>query len=99
MAQSGTPGTLRVTVTAGSATQGTNRLQELRFGAGSNAIIDTGTQSISNGNFAHSLPTTPIEFSFLVRRAASGQAVTVPLTVIDSCGAWQTLVGGGTGAF
>jgi hypothetical protein len=51
MAQGTTAGAFKVTVTAGEALQGTNRLLELRFGSGSNAIIDTGTQAeASSGN-------------------------------------------------
>ena len=34
----------------------------------------------------------------LGRHVAAG-AVTVPLTVIDGCGAWQTFAGGGTSVF
>ena len=98
MAQGTTAGTFKVTVTAGAASQGTNRLVELRFGSGSNAIIDTGSQTASNGNFAFSIPSNPTEYTFTVTRAASGAAVTVPLTVVDSCGEWKTLIGGGTGA-
>ena len=98
MAQGSTAGTYKVTVTAGTATQGTNRLQQLRFGAGSNAVIDTGTQAASGGNFSINVPATPSEYTFTLKRAASGQAVTVPVTVVDSCGEWQTLIGSGTGA-
>jgi hypothetical protein len=99
MAQGSTPGAFKVTVTAGAATQGTNRLEQLRFGNGSNAVIDTGTQAASGGNIAINVPAAPSKYTFTVKRAASGQPVTVPVTVVDSCGEWQTLIGGGTGAF
>ncbi len=99
MAQGSTAGTFRVTVTAGSAAQGTNRLQQLRFGNGTNAIIDTGTQAASSGNFTYSLPSATTEMTFTVKRQSNGAPVTVPLTVVDSCGEWNTLVGGGNGAF
>lgn len=36
--------------------------------------------------------------AFHLRRQSPGVPVTVPLTVTDRCGAWQTVVGGGTGA-
>jgi thermitase len=93
------PGTLRVTVVAGAASQGTNRIVQLRFGTGSNAVIDTGSHPSSGGDFTYRLPAASTEVTFTVRRAANGGSVTVPLTVVDSCGEWQTLIGGGSGAF
>ncbi len=35
----------------------------------------------------------------LVRRATAGQATTVNLVVVDRCGEWPTVVGGGSSAF
>jgi hypothetical protein len=44
------------------------------------------------------LPLETRAVSFTVRHAGSG-ATTVPLTVVDGCGSWPTLVGGGANAF
>jgi hypothetical protein len=91
-------GTMQITLSAGTATSGINRLREVRFGAGANAMIDVGTRAEA-GNFAVSLPAGTSNYSFTIRRTSNGKAVTVPLTVVDSCGEWKTLVGGGAGAF
>lgn len=89
-------GSLRVTVSAGtSATTRTNTLHELRFGAATNARIDAGTLSGAPGNVSLALPDDTRETTFTVRRAVAGQAVTVPLTVLDDCGEWPTFVGRG----
>jgi hypothetical protein len=93
-----TPGTLRVTVTAGTASSGTNTLQQIRFGAGANAIIQAGAQAES-GNFTITIPAQSVTYTFDVRRTVPGAATTVPLTVVDRCGEWPTLVGGGPAAF
>jgi thermitase len=91
-------GTLRVTVTVSTANNNsTNRLQQVRFGTGTNSIIDTDSQS-QDGNFSVNMPAGTSDYSFTVRRTQSG-SVTVPLTVVDSCGEWKTLVGGGATAF
>jgi subtilisin family serine protease len=91
-------GTLRVTITATSPTGGANRLQQVRFGSGSNAIIDVGTRAESTGEFAVSMPAGTADYSFTIRRTGAGP-VTVPLTVTDGCGEWKTFVGGGANAF
>ncbi|MFN8633784.1 MAG: S8 family peptidase [Chloroflexota bacterium] len=94
------PGVLTVTVTAGTASQGTNRLQQLRFGAGSNAVVQSADSGNGqSGSFTISLPNTPSTYSFTIRRSSPGATVTVPLTVVDSCGDWSTFVGGGPNAF
>lgn len=90
-------GALKVTLTVSAGTSGTNRLQQIRFGTGSNAVIDTGSQAQS-GNFSVNMPANTAEYSFTIRRTSDG-AVTVPLTVTDNCGEWKTVVGGGAGAF
>jgi hypothetical protein len=75
-----------------------NALRVLRFGAATNATVEAGGQS-GSGNFTVSLPAGTREYSFVVRRAATGQAVTVPVTVTDGCGEVPTFVGGGASAF
>jgi len=94
-------GVMQVSVTAGApsaAAAGNNRLQAIRFGAATNAVIEAGPQAAA-GNFTRSLlPAAPDTFTFTVRRASAG-AFTVPMTVVDSCGDWQTFVGAGAGTF
>jgi hypothetical protein len=96
-------GRLAVTITAGSQEVG-NRLSNLQFGSSTrtpntNAVIDLpGIGNGRSGAESVAVPGTPATYTFYVRRQAPGAPVTVPLTVTDSCGAWQTMVGGGTGA-
>jgi hypothetical protein len=45
------------------------------------------------------MPAESVSYTFTVKRNATGGAATVPLTVVDSCGEWPTLVGGGPAAF
>jgi hypothetical protein len=93
-------GRLQVTVTADTqGPNGANRLSELRFGAGTNVLVDIAGQSGRVGPFTVSLTGTPTSGTFFVRRATPGQATTAPLTVVDSCGEWPTFVGGGPSAF
>lgn len=82
-------GRLQVTVTAGA-----DSLQELRFGAGTNALVDIGTLVGSPGSVTVPLPSRPATVAFSVRQAASG-AVTVPFVAVDGCGDWPTFVGAG----
>jgi hypothetical protein len=91
-------GALQVTVSA-SDVEGPsrNRLRELRFGEPVNGRIELAGQS-QTAAFSHAVPTTTDRVSFAVRRVTPGQPTTVPLTVVDECGAWPTFVGGGTGA-
>jgi hypothetical protein len=93
-------GRLEVTVTAGAeASNVSNRLTELRFGAGANALVDVAGQTGRTGAFTLPLPERPTSLTFFVRRATAGQGTTVPITVVDTCGGWPTFVGGGPGAF
>jgi hypothetical protein len=89
---------MQVTVTAGTASSGPNTLQQIRFGAGTNATIQAGTQAES-GNFTVTPPAGSVTFTFTISRNVMGNATTVPLIVVDRCGAWDTLVGGGPAAF
>jgi hypothetical protein len=89
-------GSLQVTVSARtSPTTQSNALQTLRFGAGTNALVDAGTQVGATGAFTVTLPAGTQQTTFTVRRATAGQAMTVPLTVVDACGDWPTFVGRG----
>jgi hypothetical protein len=91
-------GALDVTV---SATGPHNTLRAVRFDQFSNATVDAGDQRGMNQPFAISIPASqqPVSQSFTVRRTAAGQAATVRLVVVDGCGEWATLVGGGASAF
>lgn len=95
-------GRLRVTLTARGAG---NRLQLLQF-AGPSAQVPSPNARIEDASGAlHTLPATltppgsPTTYTFHVRRDTPGQATTVAFTVVDNCGAWPTLVGGGPNAF
>jgi hypothetical protein len=44
------------------------------------------------------VPNTPASYTFYLRRQTPGVPVTLPVTVTDNCGTWQTIIGGGTGA-
>jgi hypothetical protein len=93
-------GRLQVTIAAGTSTGApTNQLQSLQFGAASGALLDVGSHVGATGNLTVTLPPNTQHTTFTVRQAAAGQAATVPLTVVDACGAWPTFVGGGAAAF
>ena len=65
-----------------------------------NGLVDTATQSAQAPPFTIGpLPAGTTSSTFYVRRATAGQAVTLPVTITDSCGPWTTFVGGGPGAF
>lgn len=74
-------------------------LQALRFGATTNALLDVGDQTGLTGNAMVSLPAGSQQSTFMVRRAVPAQATTVSVTVVDACGEWPTIVGGGPNAF
>ncbi|HEY7067293.1 MAG TPA: choice-of-anchor Q domain-containing protein [Chloroflexota bacterium] len=89
-------GRLAVTVSADAAAHAT--LQALRFGTATNAQITAGSQS-GGGSFTVPLVPGTAQTQFTVARVTAGQGATVPFTVIDSCGEWPTVVGGGPDAF
>ena len=62
----------------------------------SNASVTLNGQTMVSGQ-ALALPANATQAVFTVGRAVAGQAMTVPLTVVDACGPWRTLVGAGTG--
>ena len=76
-----------------------NMIQALRFGAATNALIDVGGVTGRTGDFNVGLAPATGQTSFAVRRATAGSGSSVALTVVDGCGEWPTLVGGGPGAF
>jgi hypothetical protein len=87
-------GLLRVTVSGGAPP-----LAMLRFGTprpAQNAIVEVDGRPVA-GDVP--LPAGATQASFVVRRATPGQATTVPFTVVDAHGPWETFVGGGPNAF
>jgi hypothetical protein len=93
------PGRLRVVVrTARSVTIPVNGLVELRFQAGTNALVDVGGQDGRSGAFTVPIAGGLTSTTFFVRRQQAGPTQ-LPFIVIDGCGAWSTFVGGGPNAF
>lgn len=92
------PGVLRVTLTAQASAFAA--LRELRITRLDNAVVENlGGQPAITGPSTVALTDSPPSVSFTVRRVTGGQASTVELTVVDSCGTWPTFVGGGPSAF
>jgi len=89
-------GQLLVTIAASGAN---NSLAQLQFQNTTNALVDIRGQTGLQGTFTVNLPDRPQQITFAVRRATAGSAVTVPIIVVDGCGSWNTLVGGGPNAF
>jgi uncharacterized protein (DUF1501 family) len=85
-------GQLRVTLTAGAGT-----LKSITFNNAAGAQVDVGGGPRGAG-FTHTLSPAASQFAFTVQRTSGGHA-TVHFSVSDDCGAWQSLVGGGPGAF
>lgn len=93
------PGRLRVVVTATtSITSPVNGLVEIRFQAGTNALVDVGGQNGRTGAFTVPLSGRPASTTFFVRRERAG-ATHLPFVVVDECRNWPTFVGGGPNAF
>jgi hypothetical protein len=84
------------------STTGTNNgLRAVRFDTFNGAIVDAGSQANQVTPFAVSIPAgqEPTSLQFVVRRLPGAQTATVRLVVIDGCGEWSTLVGGGINAW
>ena len=95
-------GRVQVTIAANSApvVAPANRLISLRFGTASGALIDVPNGPAgATGNFTVSLAAGTQQTTFVVRQATPGGAATVPLEVVDVCGAWSTFVGAGPETF
>jgi hypothetical protein len=98
--QRGAPGTLNVTVSVTrSAAAPTNEITQLQFGPAQNASVQISGQTRPGGSFNQAFPAGTQTVSFTVRRLVNNQPSTVPFSVVDDCGAWQTFVGGGPAAF
>jgi hypothetical protein len=74
-----------------------NRLRSLRFDRIDNAAVTFNGQRVADGQ-SLTLEPTALAVDFTVERVTPGRPTTVQLTVVDSCGPWQTFVGGGTAA-
>jgi hypothetical protein len=77
-----------------------NVIQAIRFEAApnANALIDIAGQSGRSGAFTVGFPSFPSSVEFFIRHAGPG-ATTVPFIVVDDCGDWRSLAGGGPNAF
>ena len=65
------------------------------FGAFQNGRVTLNGQPIADGA-AYTPPANATTVTFTVERVTSGQATTIPLTAVDECGSWPSVVGGGT---
>lgn len=97
-------GRMQATIQVGRPAGATgNIVRKIRVGNIRNAEVEILGQTFNAQNDGASLvPTTASQtVTITVTRQASraGQAVTVPLTITDDCGEWQTFVGGGANSF
>jgi len=84
------------------STTGTgNGIRAVRFDQFTTAIVDAGDQVNQSAPFAVSIPVglEPTSLQFTIRRAPGADAATVRLVVIDQCGEWSTVLGGGPRAW
>ena len=94
------PGTLQVTVTAGRTTSAPNNvLRRIRFGTVVNGSINVTGYGSAGSNTTIAVAPGTQQVTFVVHRNANGAGTTVPFTLTDDCGDWQTFVGGGPSAF
>jgi N-acetylneuraminic acid mutarotase len=93
-------GRLRVTVSV-STNAGTpsNGLVRLDFISGTNAVVDTSTETRRRPRLTLTLPPGSQQTTFFVGRVQPGEATHLDFTVEDQCGSWPTFVGGGPSAF
>jgi chitinase len=78
-------------------TQRNNRVVSLRFGTLQNARVTVSGLPVTSGQTV-TPPANALSIEYSVERVTPGQATTVPFTVVDACGEWQTFVGGGAAA-
>jgi YVTN family beta-propeller protein len=91
-------GTLQIQVQGTPlTTQEPDPVRSLRFGTLQNAKVTVNGQPIASGE-TFTAPAGSTAVAFSVERITPGQPTTVPFTVTDGCGEWQTFVGGGAGA-
>jgi hypothetical protein len=80
-----------------SGTQRNNVLQGVTVTRLDNARVTIAGQPMAEGQ-SFTLPANAVATDLTIERVATGQATTVQITVVDSCGEWKTFVGGGAGA-
>jgi hypothetical protein len=90
---------LLVTVKAGVGT-----LESISFGTPTSQIRNASVEPIGSSTTYQTfgtltLPAGVTQQAFVVRRLTAGQPVHVPLSIVDGCGPWTSLVGAGTSAF
>jgi hypothetical protein len=94
----GSPGTLNVTVQAGSGS-----LSRIEFGTPrplENASVSVpGGPTNQTQPFVFTPPAGQGTLQFTITAGNRAASTTVHLTVTDGCGPWPTFVGGGGGAF
>jgi CSLREA domain-containing protein len=78
-------------------TPANNPIRSLTFGPLQNARVTLNGQTIASGQ-SFAPPTSATAIDFTVERVTPGQATTVPFTLVDGCGEWTSLVGGGAAA-
>lgn len=102
-ASSAGPGRVQATITATSGADGslnTILLLQFQLGEDMSAIRFASPVTITaTASGPVALPTTPLQQVMFVIESSPGVARTVPLTVVDACGTWPTLVGGGPNAY
>lgn len=86
-------GRLRVDLSAGAPP-----FLRVVVGNTTNAVVDFPNGPTGVTNQTYTISGHPSSYSFFVRRVAAGPA-TVPITVVDACGNWNSFVGGGASAF
>ena len=94
----GTTGFLNVTVQAGFGT-----IARIDFGTPHevrNAVVSVaGGPQTQTGSFSYVPTTPPTAVQITVQSPNRALQTIVPFTVHDTCGPWQTFVGGGPGGF
>src|SRR5205085_10777200 len=92
-------GLRRLDVTVTAPLSGHDRLQSLHFVSLENSVIDARGQIGLGANSSVNLPPGTQQADFSIRRPTPGEPSTVNLLVVDSCGEWPTVVGGGRSPF
>jgi hypothetical protein len=75
-----------------------NALRSLRVVGLNNAQVRHNGNLLQAGQEITLPPGTP-DIALVLQRSAAGQPTTAQIVVIDACGEWPTLVGGGPNAF
>jgi hypothetical protein len=76
-----------------------NTLMRIEIGDARNATVEISGQVRPAGGVSIPIESGSQSATFIIRRQTPGQTTTVPLTVTDACGTWQSMVGGGPAAF